>query len=180
MVDAQVKALLAEGLSRPQIAQRLGFTYHAVRLACDRLGIPRRGAGGRPPRDASHEQANILNRCRDWATRAGLFFRTARGMHYIYDEPIAEFMDARAALAFLMSKTRRGAALRLHRLHHEPAAMPMHSLGAAAAHENMSMLTVGENTGMAAADVPSVSSAAVFSIVLVRVPQLSGLATLRS
>jgi hypothetical protein len=118
---ARVKELLGQGLSRPQIAQRLHTSYHAIRIACDALGIPRRN-GGRPPRDDSHALTNLLDKIRDHAQRAGLFFRTTRGKYLFYDgRPIASFTDARAAWAWLSNPTRRGASIQLHALRAEAA-----------------------------------------------------------
>jgi hypothetical protein len=128
----RVKELIATGLSRPQIAQKLGITYHAVRVACDALGIRRRSSG-RPPRDQSNALMNLLDQCRFYATKVGLFFRTTRGTYYFYDQPIATFTDAHAALAFVKNRTRREATRQLRRLngHATTPAVP-HSLGAAA------------------------------------------------
>ncbi len=110
----QVKELLGQGLSRPLIAQRLGTTYHRIRIICDQLGIPRRGNGGRPPRDDSHALVNLLDRIRGHAAKAGLFFRTTKGQYLFYGRPIASFTDAKAAWAWLRNPTRRGASVRLH------------------------------------------------------------------
>jgi hypothetical protein len=66
-------------------------------------------SGGRPPRDQSNALINLLEQCRFYAAKAGLFFRTARGMHYFYDQPIATFTDVHAALAFVKNRTRREA-----------------------------------------------------------------------
>jgi hypothetical protein len=130
MTSKRVKELIATGLSRPQIAQKLGITYHAVRVACDALGIQRRSSG-RPSRDQSNALINLLDQCRFYATKAGLFFRTARGTHYFYDQPIATFIEVHAALAFVKNRTRREATRQLHRLNGHASAVP-HSLGAAA------------------------------------------------
>jgi hypothetical protein len=128
----KVKELIAEGLSRSQIAHKLGLTYHRIRTVCDEIGIPRRSSGGRPPRDQSNALINLLDQCRFYATKAGLYFRTARGTHYFYDQPIATFTDVHIALAFVKSRTRREATRQLHRMNGRTPAVPR-SLGAAAA-----------------------------------------------
>jgi hypothetical protein len=171
--DIEVKELIGQGLSRPVIAQKLGITYHAVRIACDRLGIPRCSTGGRPPRDQSNALVNLLDQCRSYTANAVLFFRTTRGMHYFYDEPIATFTDAHAALAFVKNRTRREATRQLRRLngHMMTPAVP-HSLGAAAVHETPT--PAGSGAGAAAvARIPSPSAAAAFCIVLNQ-PRLMG------
>jgi hypothetical protein len=127
----QVKELIAEGLSRPRIAHKLGVTYHRIRTICDEIGIPRRSSGGRPPRDQSNALMNLLDQCRFYATKVDLFFRTTRDTHYFYDQPIATFTDAHAALAFVKNRTRREATRQLHRLNGHTSAVP-HSLSAAA------------------------------------------------
>jgi hypothetical protein len=107
---------------------RLGLTYHRLRTICDQIGIPRRSTGGRPPRDQSNALINLLDQCRFYAAKVGLFFRTARGTYCFYDQPIATFTDAHAALAFVKNRTRREATRQLRRLngHATTPAVPLH------------------------------------------------------
>jgi hypothetical protein len=72
--DPRVSALVAQGLSRPQIAHKLGVTYHRIRTICDEIGIRRRGSGGRPPRNQLNALTNLLDQCRFYGTKARLFF----------------------------------------------------------------------------------------------------------
>jgi hypothetical protein len=126
---AQVRELLAQGLSRPAIAQRLSISYHAVRVACDKLGIARRGNGGRPCRDGSHALVNLLDRIRDHAGKLGLFFRTSKGRYLFYDgRSVAQFTDAKAAWSWLRDPTRRGASKQLHWLQSESAVVTIDAI----------------------------------------------------